>query len=181
MQAPYVRSTPRQLVIALATVIGAAVATPTTAQSARRGSAIPVAFVTSIPTLGPTHAALRCIAVFSAATAIRPDSDARRETVQVYSADDSADFADDAIDPDALTPGSGMVLVDPHGKIIEAQTPRVASVEISPTDCCPAAATWTAALVANRTTGSYTASNGSATRARCVDAMNPPPSSRSPL
>ena len=174
VHAPYVRSTLRQFAIAFVMMLGTAVTAPASAQSARTAVAIPMAIGTFNPTHEPNHEPARCVAVFNSTVPIRVEPDTRYPA-RLYAVNDSrAVDDDDAIDADALSPGSGMVIVDSHGNLV---TPE----QVAPPECCPAPAMWEAALVTRHTATRYTASNGSDTRALCVDAMNPPPSSRSPL
>ena len=170
VHAPYVRSTLRQFAIAFVMTLGTVATAPASAQSARTAVAIPIA----IGTFNPTHEPARCVAVFNSSVPIRVEPDTSYPA-RLYAVNDSrAVDDDDTVDADALSPGSGMVIVDSHGNLV---TPEQAA----PAGCCPAPATWEAALVARHTAIRYTASNGSDTRSLCVDAMNPPPSSRSPL
>ena len=182
MHAPYGRSPHCQFAIVLLSTFGLTIAVPILGQSARTSVVIPAA----LATFGPQPVAPRCVATLSTATAIESESGVRDDPAQPSVADDSADVRDDALDADALLPGSGMVVVDSHGKIIASDRPltppvEVSPAEVSPAECCPVAPGSETAVTARQAANSYTPSNGSDMRARCVDAMKPPPSSSSPL
>ncbi len=189
MNAPSTRPTARFLALAFAIIAGLAIGTPAAAvaQSARSVVAIPAAINTIHPALGPDHEASRCVAVFATTIAIPADSDVSDSAAQSYSVDetaaDSADAADNEIAGDVSSPGSGMVVVDRHGKIIAGENSPVPATARASTNCCPAPALapWSVALTPRRAAASYTPSNGSGARAGCVEAMNPPPRSFSPL
>lgn len=189
MNAPSVRPTVRLLAIAFTIIggLGMFAPAPALAQSARSAVVIPAAIGTIPTALEPDHEASRCIAIFTSTIAIPADSYARDSAEQSSSiddpADDAGDAADNAIAGDLLSPGSGMVVVDRHGKIIAGENPPIPATERASTNCCPASVgpPWTVALSPRRAAVSYTPSNGSGARASCVEAMNPPPSSLSPL
>jgi hypothetical protein len=163
VHAPYLRSTQYKLAITFALLASLTIAATASAQSARTAIAIPAALATSDHASGPAQQASRCETVFSATV------------------DDSSGVADDIIDDDTFSPGSGMVVVDSHGKIIDSEPPRVTRTPTVPAACCAESPGGETDRTASGTTRSYTGSNGSVTRARCIDAIKPPPSSRSPL
>jgi len=175
------RSTRYHIAIAFAVTICLAALQPTAAQSARTAVVIPAVLASSVRMVGTAVDAPRCMAMSDSTIAVGTDSRTHHVAPESYWVEDSADVEDDVIDRDALSPGSGMVLVDPHGKIIASEKAKVDVADITPTDCCPDAATITAAQVARPASSNYTPSSGSPARERCVDAMNPPPNSRSPL
>lgn len=179
MNAPCIRSAARHLVVAFASIAVLATVAPATvlAQSARSAVPVPTALGSFSPNraLVPNHEKPRCVAVPA-------DSNVSDIPAQSYSVDGLAGTDDDAIDADLLSPGSGMVVVDSHGKIIEPEEPEPTPVNTARTECCPVSPTVEAPSISRRASGiSYPANNGSDMRASCVDAMNPPPSSRSPL
>lgn len=191
----------RRLLICSSAIFGISAAPIAAAQSVR-GSAASAFPVFDIG-VAAAHTASRCIEPFDFAT-IRDTTS--RDTTSRDSASgvtlpesvviaDSLDAADDTMDAAVTLPGSGMVLVDAHGRIIAPLSARSATAATTTTalaaapatavgmlaTCCSANAEWSGVLLDLHAAGGQTASRGSSVRARCADAMNPPPSSRTPL
>lgn len=156
----------------LLTVLCVAFASSANAQSARSQVFSTIAFGGS---LVRTQLPSGCAELYS-------DSTSRTDSRVALDVADSLDASDDSIDPAAGLPGSGMVLVDSHGRTIAPPKAAAGAQRLAPTPCCPDVKLSGDGVVADlRLFGVQTVSSGSSARARCADAMNPPPSSRSPL
>ena len=117
----------------------------------------------------------KCVELFDYSTS-------RADTSVAASVPDSLDTADDSIDATAMLPGSGMVLVDAHGHVIAPSDIRTTADPSARATCCTGSPLfYGGAPVDIRDASDQTARSGSSARERCVDAMTPPPSSRSPL
>ena len=95
---------------------------------------------------------------------------------------DSDDAAEDSIDAQVLAPGSGMVAVDSHGRLITAGDAGPRSAKVLPAevpDCCPMRDGASGPRASDGSAG-YTTSSGRDLE-RCEDSMKPPPSKTSPL
>lgn len=171
----------RRLLICSSAIFGISAAPVASAQSVRRSpaSGFP-AFTISV---AASRSMSRCTEAFDYST-IRDTTSSVTPPESIVTAD-SFDTADDTMDAALTLPGSGMVLVDPHGRIIaplSAGRPvaRAAAVDM-PATCCATNEAWSGVLLDIHAAKAQTVSSGSSVRARCADAMNPPPSRRSPL
>lgn len=96
---------------------------------------------------------------------------------------DPVDAAEDSIDAQVLAPGSGMVAVDSHGRLITAGDATARDTSARPTesgDCCPSTDGNSGPRAAPFPPSAYTTSKGR-DLARCAGSMKPPPSNLSPL
>lgn len=173
LHAPWLRDAPRQIVLLLSAVAIALAATPVAgAQSARTAVTVPVALFTRPSDPGAARNTARCVATLATVVPVRAQNDSGSAVTEADS------IADDGADLDGSSAGSGMVVVDSHGRIINPDTSRRASGDVAREGCC--VTPMPAIVWARWSTAGYELSTGNGTRERCVDAMNPPPSSRSP-
>ncbi|MEO7217291.1 MAG: hypothetical protein ABI026_03790, partial [Gemmatimonadaceae bacterium] len=132
MQARSLRVAPRYVVLLLSTTGIALAAMPVAgAQSAAATVAIPIALLRTLPNTFPTRSTPQCIATPATVASVSVPADSAGVLAEADSLDD------DGSDPDALSPGYAMVVVDSHGRIIEPDNARQASADIVPQGCCP--------------------------------------------
>ena len=151
------------------------------------GSALLLAVAVSVAPLRVTRAQAAYASPAMAVVARRPSSALTRESPcagNLAAAEpsnswdsDIGDAVDDSIYAEILTPGSGMVAVDSHGRLIRSGDPAPRGAA---PDCCTAAERQSEPKSAVDLPANYTASKGR-DLARCADSMKPPPSSLSPL
>ncbi len=173
MNAPSLRDAARQIVLLLSPVTIALGATPVAgAQSARTTVTVPIAIFTPPPDPSAVRNTARCVTTLATAVAVRALNDSGRTVTEADSLDDGV------ADLDASSPGSGMVVIDSHGRIIQPDDGRQACVDAAPERCH--VAPMPAVVEARWSDSGYETNMGNEVRERCVDAMNPPPRSRSP-
>jgi hypothetical protein len=175
MKAPFAPWISRWVTLAL--LLSAAISTTgeIAAQSARTAMPIPLA----ISIAGPdpdSAAAPNCSESLDGPAPRDPSANPQFAATMRDSILASIDPDSELADTGAASPGVGMVIVDPHGTIVASGQMHVAPVASTTvqSDAAPR-------LPDGITLRAYTASSGSVVRTRCAHAMNPPPSSRSPL
>lgn len=173
MHAHSLRVAPRYIVLLLSATAIAWAATPVAgAQSARTTITIPVALLTTPPNARPARNTPQCVATIATAAAVRAPDDSAGSVADADSLDDGG------TDPDALSAGSGMVVIDSTGRIIEPDNARQASADIAAEGCCPAP--MPTVVWARWSASGYETNKSNGMRERCLDAQKPPPSTRSP-